>query len=59
MTPYEKLKSLDKAKDFLKEKLSFKQLDKLAYEISDNEFTDQMNLAKMQLFKRINEQKIA
>jgi hypothetical protein len=59
MTPYEKLKSLDKAKDFLKEKLSFKQLDKLAYEISDNEFTDQMNLAKMRLFKRINEQKIA
>ena len=59
MTPYEKLKSIDKANDFLKERVTFKQLDKIAYEISDNEFTDQMNLAKMRLFKRINEQKRA
>ena len=59
MTPYEKLKSLDKAEGFLKEKLSFKQLDKVAYGVSDNEFTDQMNLAKKRLFKRINEQQIA
>ena len=59
MTPYEKLKSLDKAEAFLKEKLTFKQLDKVAYAISDNEFTDQMNLAKKRLFKQINEQKIA
>ena len=59
MTPYEKLKSLDKAEDFLKEKLTFKQLDKVAYGISDNEFTDQMNLAKKRLFKLINEQQIA
>lgn len=59
MTPYEKLKSLDKAEEFLKEKLTFEQLDKVVYKISDNEFTDQMNLAKKRLFKRINEQKIA
>ena len=59
MTPYEKLKSLNKAENFLKQKLTFKQLDKVAYRISDNEFVDQMNLAKKRLFKHINEQKLA
>ncbi len=59
MTPYEKLKSLEQAKNYLKESLSFEQLDKNAYEMSDNKFTDQMNLAKKQLFKQINEQKKA
>ena len=59
MTPYEKLKSLNKAENFLKQKLTFKQLDKVAYRISDNEFVDQMNLAKKRLFKQINEQKLA
>ncbi len=32
---------------------------KVAYSISDNEFADQMNLAKKRLFKQINEQKLA
>ncbi len=59
MTPYEKLKSLEQAENYLKESLSFEQLDKDAYEMSDNKFTDQMNLAKKQLFKHINEQKKA
>jgi len=59
MTPYEKLKSLEQAEDYLKETLSFEQLDKEAYKVSDNKFTDQMNLAKKQLFKQINEQKKA
>ncbi len=59
MTPYEKLKSLEQAENYLKETLSFEQLDKEAYEISDNKFTDRMNLAKKQLFKQINEQKKA
>ena len=59
MTPYEKLKSLDNAKDFLKESLSFEQLDKEAYKISDNKAADKMNLAKKQLFKQIYEQKKA
>lgn len=59
MTPYEKLKLLNEAKSFLKEKLTFDQLDKVAYEISDNEFADQMNLVKKRLFKQINEQKVA
>jgi hypothetical protein len=59
MTPYEKLKSLEQAKNYLKESLSFEQLDKDAYRMSDNQFTDRMNLAKKQLFKHINEQKKA
>ena len=59
MTPYEKLKSLEQAENYLKESLSFEQLDEEAYEMSDNKFTDRMNLAKKQLFKQINEQKKA
>lgn len=58
-TPYEKLKSLDHAENFLKETLSFEHLDKVAFKISDNESADQMNLAKKRLFKQINEQKLA
>ena len=59
MTPYEKLKSLNEAESFLKEELTFDQLDLVAYRISDNEFADQMNFAKKRLFKQINEQKLA
>ncbi|MCF6202599.1 MAG: hypothetical protein L3J59_02875 [Methylococcaceae bacterium] len=59
MTPYEKLKSLEQAENYLKKSVSFEQLDKEAYGMSDNKFTDLMNLAKKQLFKQINEQKKA
>ncbi len=59
MPPYEKLKSLEQAENYLKEFQSFEQLDKEAYQMSDNKFTDQMNIAKKQLFKQINEQKKA
>ena len=59
ITPYEKLKSLENAKQFLKKPLSFEQLDKEAYKISDNKAADKMNLAKKQLFKQIFEQKEA
>ena len=59
-TPYEKLKSLDKAETYLKEGISFEQLDSIAYAISDNEAADQMNQARYELMKRINnEQKTA
>jgi hypothetical protein len=57
MTPYEKLKSLNQATEYLKKPLSFEQLDKVVYGISDNKAADKMNLAKKQLFKQINEQK--
>ena len=59
-TPYEKLKSLDNAAGYLKEGISFEQLDKLAYATSDNEVADRMNQARNELLKRINnEQKKA
>ncbi len=47
------------AKDYLKELISFEQLDKDVYKISDNKAADKMNLAKKQLFKQIYEQKKA
>ena len=59
-TPYEKLKSLDNADSYLKEGISFEQLDSIAYAINDNEAADRMNQARNELLKRINnEQKMA
>ena len=59
MTPYEKLKSLESAQDFLKPSLSFEPLEKVADWIRDNKSVDQLNLAKKRLFKQLNEQKKA
>lgn len=56
MTPYEKLKSLPKAEQYLKTHFSFKQLDEFAQEISDNESARRMNDARNRLFNKINEQ---
>jgi transposase InsO family protein len=56
MTPYEKLKSLPNAEAYLKPGTDFKQLDEIAYRISDNEAARQMNEARKQLFKAITEQ---
>jgi len=53
-TPYEALKSLPNAKNFLKEGVLFEKLDKIAYEKSDNEFAALMQKAKAELFKTIN-----
>lgn len=50
-TPYEKLKSLKNAKQYLKENISFEILDKLAYQMSDNQFAQEMQKAKDKLFK--------
>ena len=50
-TPYDKLKSLDNAEQYLKDELSFKQLDEIAYEMSDNDFAEKMQKAKEELFK--------
>lgn len=54
MTPYEKLKSLPDAEKYLKPNFSFAELDKIAYEKSDNEFAEEMNKAKKILFKKIS-----
>lgn len=53
MTPYDKLKSLDNAKQYLKKEQSFEKLDALAHQISDNESARQLQTARTQLFNTI------
>lgn len=55
MTPYEKLKSLDNAKEYLKPGLSFEILDTIAYQMSDNVAAEQLQEARRKLFKSIHE----
>jgi hypothetical protein len=54
MTHYEKFKSLENAGRYLKDGLTFEELDKIAYAESDNEFAKKMMTAKDELFKKIN-----
>ena len=56
MTPYEKLKSLPDAEQYLKLGITFEILDAIAYQISDNEAADRFQKARRQLFKSIHEQ---
>lgn len=51
-TPYEKLKSLEKAEQYLKPNLSFAQLEKTAQKMSDTECARKMAAAKAQLLRR-------
>ena len=53
MTPYEKLKSLHLAEQFLKPGITFQQLDVQAYAMSDNEAAQRLNDARAILFKTI------
>ncbi len=53
MIPYEKLKSLHEAKQYLKIGITFKILDAKAAELSDNEAAQRMNDARAILFKTI------
>ena len=55
MTPYDKLKSLPKAKDYLKPGISFEILDTLALHLSDNQAADQLQTARQILFNTIHE----
>jgi transposase InsO family protein len=54
-TPYEKLKSLPGAEQYLRPGLSFKLLDDIAYAISDNEAAKRLQEARHQLFESIDE----
>lgn len=54
MTPYDKLKSLPDARQYLKPGTTFEQLDAIAYAISDNEAARRLNQAKAELFRSIN-----
>jgi len=49
-TPYERLKSLPKAKTYLKDGITFEELDKLALSRTDNEAARMMQEAKDKLF---------
>jgi hypothetical protein len=51
-TPYEKLKSLPKAAQFLKPRICFPQLDRLASAMSDTECARKMATAKARLLRR-------
>lgn len=57
-TPYEKLKSVENAKQYLKEDVSFEDLDKIAHEKSDNEFAVLMQKEKDNLFNKFNRSKL-
>lgn len=55
MTPYDKLKSLPHAEQYLKEGLSFKNLDDIARTMTDNEAADFLQQQRSLLFKHIHE----
>ncbi len=52
--PYEKLKSLPKAKDFLQSGITFTQLDSIATAINDNEAAHRLNEARTKQFQSIH-----
>lgn len=56
MTPYEKFKSIPESEKYLKPTLSFAILDKVAYEITDNQSAERLQKARKKLFKTIHEQ---
>ncbi|MFH1457024.1 MAG: integrase [Patescibacteria group bacterium] len=49
--PYEKLKSLPNADKYLKKNTSFKELDKIAYAMSDNDFAEILQNEKQKIIK--------
>lgn len=56
MTPYDKLKSLEQAEQYLKDGLTFKKLDDIAHEMTDNESADLLQEQRKQLFQVIHEE---
>lgn len=52
-TPYERLKSLPNAEQYLRPGISFEELDKIAYALSDNEFAEKMEKAKKEMLKSL------
>jgi len=51
LTPYEKLKSIPNFEKYLKKGITVGKLDKIAYAKSDNEFAEEMQKAREELFK--------
>lgn len=56
MTPYDKLKSLPEAKQYLKAGLTFEILDAIAHHVSDNQAAEKLQQARRELFNTIFEQ---
>jgi len=54
MTPYEKLKSLPDAQNYLQAGVTLEKLDDIAHEMSDNEFAERMVKARSNLFQHIS-----
>jgi len=54
MTPYEKLKSLPQAENYLRPGVTFKGLEIIANQMSDNQFAERMVNARSNLFKQIS-----
>lgn len=55
MTPYEKLKSLPEAQQYLKQDMTFNKLDDIAAQMSDNEAAEYLQQERNLLFKYIHE----
>lgn len=54
MTPYDPLKSLPNAAQYLKPGITFQALDAIAFAMSDNEAARQLQSARVMLFRSIN-----
>jgi len=55
MTPYEKLKSLPRAKQYLNPRVTFEILDVIAHQLSDTQAADRLQKARQRLFTTIHE----
>lgn len=55
MTPYDKLKSLPDAEQYLRDNLNFKILDDIAFAITDNEAAERLQRERKRLFNIIHE----
>lgn len=53
MTPYEKLKSLPNSKRYLKERITFGYLDKVAKSKTDNQIAEEVQTKRYKLFQKI------
>jgi transposase InsO family protein len=53
MTPYEKLKSLENAEQYLKPGITFEDLDNIAYAMSHTDYAKKMQKEKQILFKNL------
>ncbi|MDY6966925.1 MAG: integrase [Halobacteriota archaeon] len=53
-TPYEKLKSLPQAENYLRPSVTFEKLDAIANQMSDNQFAERMVNARSNLFHQIS-----